>query len=60
MHGWLEDWSGQATGAARQLQPIWSQLSDKVVRFEDSLERSRTRQESLLADIGLELEGVKA
>ena len=54
MQGWLEDWSGQATGAGRQLQPIWSQLSDKVVRFEDSLERSRTRQESLLADIGLE------
>jgi propane monooxygenase small subunit len=58
MHGWLEDWSAQATGAGRQLQPIWSQLSDKVVRFEDSLERSRTRQASLLADIGLE--GVKA
>ena len=27
--------------AARQLQPIWSQISEKVVRFEDSLERSR-------------------
>jgi propane 2-monooxygenase small subunit len=60
MHGWLEDWTAQATGAARQLQPIWSQLSDKVVRFEDSLERSRTRQEGLLSDIGLELQGVKA
>jgi propane monooxygenase small subunit len=41
--------------AARQLQPIWSQISEKVVRFEDSLERSRGRQESLAGDIGLEI-----
>ena len=40
--------------AARQLQPIWSQISEKVVRFEDSLERSRGRLESLVGDIGLE------
>jgi propane 2-monooxygenase small subunit len=54
LQSWLTDWSAAATAAARQLQPIWSQLSDKVVRFEDSLERSRARQASLLADIGLE------
>jgi propane monooxygenase small subunit len=58
LQGWLTDWSAAALGAARQLQPIWSQLSDKVVRFEDSLERARARQDSLVADIGLE--GVKA
>jgi propane monooxygenase small subunit len=40
--------------AARNLQPIWSQISEKVVRFEDSLDRSRTRFEGLLSDIGLE------
>jgi propane monooxygenase small subunit len=33
---------GGAIGRA-QLQPIWSQISEKVVRFEDSLERSRGR-----------------
>ena len=54
MQGWLEDWTPAAVAAARQLQPIWSQLSEKVVRFEDSLERSRGRFESLLGDIGLE------
>jgi propane 2-monooxygenase small subunit len=54
MAGWLEDWTPQAIGAARQLQPIWSQLAEKVVRFEDSFERSQTRQASLLSDIGLE------
>jgi propane monooxygenase small subunit len=58
MQGWLADWSAAALGAARRLQPIWSQLSDKVVRFEDSLDRARARQDSLVADIGLE--GVRA
>ena len=54
MQGWLASWSETALAAARQLQPIWSQISEKVVRFEDSLERSRGRQESLVGDIGLE------
>ncbi len=54
MQGWLTDWSAAATAAGRQLQPIWSQLSDKVVRFEDSIERARARQAGLVADIGLE------
>jgi len=36
------------------MQPIWSQLSDKVIRFEDSFERSRLRLETLLGEIGLE------
>ena len=54
MQGWLATWSQSAMAAARQLQPIWSQISEKVVRFEDSLERSRERQESLAGDIGLE------
>jgi propane 2-monooxygenase small subunit len=53
MQGWLAKWSGAALAAARQLQPIWSQISEKVVRFEDSLEHSRGRQESLVQDIGL-------
>ena len=54
LNGWLAAWTGDALAAARQLQPIWSQLSEKVVRFEDSLERSEQRMASLLGDIGLE------
>src|ERR671930_1352255 len=54
MQGWLESWSEEAIAAARQLQPIWSQISEKVVRFEDSLDRSRERQETLVGDIGFE------
>jgi propane monooxygenase small subunit len=53
LRGWLEAWNEHALNAARNLQPIWSQISEKVVRFEDSLERSQTRQQSLLDDIGL-------
>src|SRR6201996_4959343 len=34
MEGWLATYTPQAVNAARNLQPIWSQLSEKVVRFE--------------------------
>jgi propane 2-monooxygenase small subunit len=54
MQGWLDEWAPAAIGAARQLQPIWSQISEKVVRFEDSLERSRGRLQSMADEIGLE------
>jgi propane monooxygenase small subunit len=54
MQGWLEEWTPKAVNAARNLQPIWSQISENVVRFEDSFDRSRLRFEGLLSDIGLE------
>jgi propane monooxygenase small subunit len=54
MQGWLREYVPQAVAAGRTMQPIWSQLSDKVIRFEDSFERSRARLETLLGEIGLE------
>src|SRR4051794_29670704 len=54
MQSWLSTYVPQAVDAGRNLQPIWSQLSEKVVRFEDSFERSRTRFEELTSSIGLE------
>jgi propane monooxygenase small subunit len=54
MQGWLDEWAPAAIAAARQLQPIWSQISEKVVRFEDSLERSRGRLQTMADEIGLE------
>jgi propane monooxygenase small subunit len=54
MQGWLDDYVPRAVAAGRNLQPIWSQLSDKIIRFEDSFERSRGRLETLLSEIGLE------
>jgi propane monooxygenase small subunit len=53
MESWLENYVPAAIGAGRNLQPIWSQPSEKVVRFEDSFDRSRERFESLLGDIGI-------
>ena len=41
--------------AAQQLQPIWSELSEKVVRFDDSLTASKSRLAELLEDIHLEI-----
>jgi len=61
MNGWLETYVPQAVNAARNLQPIWSQPSEKVVRFEDSFDRSQDRFEHLLTDIGITArEGVTA
>jgi len=54
MQGWLETWTPRSIEAGRKLQPIWSQLSEKAVRFEDSLERSKTRFGELLGDIGID------
>jgi propane monooxygenase small subunit len=54
LHEWLAKWTPPCVEAARQLQPIWSQPSEKVVRFEDSFERSRVRFEGLLGDLALE------
>jgi propane monooxygenase small subunit len=53
MESWLSTYAPPAIEAARNLQPIWSQLSEKVVRFEDSLDRSRERFDGLASEIGL-------
>ncbi len=53
MESWLSKWVPHSLAAAHQLQPIWSQLPEKVVRFEDSLERSRLRCTDLLEDLTL-------
>jgi propane monooxygenase small subunit len=61
MHGWLEEYVPAAVAAGRTLQPIWSQPSEKIVRFEDSFDRSQERFEHLLTDIGVTArEGVTA
>jgi propane monooxygenase small subunit len=54
MQGWLDTYTPAAVNAARNLQPIWSQLSEKVVRFEDSFDRSRERFESFAGDLGIQ------
>jgi propane monooxygenase small subunit len=51
---WLANWVPHSIKAARQLQPVWSQVSEKVVSFEDSLERAKARFDDLIVAVGLD------
>jgi len=51
---WLTEWVPLSVAAARQLQPAWSQVSEKVVSFEDSFDGAKARFGELLAELGLE------
>ena len=53
MQEWLQEWIPVSLEAGAQLQPIWSQLSEKVVRFDESLALSKARMADLLQDINL-------
>jgi propane 2-monooxygenase small subunit len=53
MQGWLDQWAPVSFKAARQLQPLWSQISEKAVRFDDSFERARARFDGLVQELGL-------
>jgi propane monooxygenase small subunit len=55
MQQWLAEWIPVSLEAAQQLQPIWSQVSEKHVRFEDSLQRSKSRMADLLEDLTLDI-----
>jgi propane monooxygenase small subunit len=54
LQDWLAVWAPHSIKAARQLQPVWSQVSEKVVTFEDSLDRAKARFGDLLGALGLE------
>jgi propane monooxygenase small subunit len=51
---WLDKWAPRSVAAARQLQPVWSQVAEKVVSFEDSFDLATLRFGDLLDDLGLE------
>jgi propane monooxygenase small subunit len=50
---WLQKWVPTSAAAARRLQPVWSQVSEKVATFEDSFGRSRLRFGDLVDELGL-------
>jgi propane monooxygenase small subunit len=54
MQKWLSHWVPLSLTAARQLQPVWSQVPEKTVSFEESLGRATTRFSDILGDLGLE------
>src|SRR6201991_3785385 len=51
---WVEKWTPRSVSAARQLQPVWSQVSERVGSFEDSFSHATQRFTDLLNDLGLE------
>jgi len=51
---WLNAWVPVSVAAARQLQPVWSQVSEKVVSFEDSFAAAKARFGELVESLGLE------
>jgi propane monooxygenase small subunit len=54
LQGWLATWVPVSVDAARRLQPVWSQVSEKVLSFEDSFDGAKARFGELLAELGLE------
>ncbi|GAA0925695.1 toluene hydroxylase [Virgisporangium aurantiacum] len=54
LHGWLGDWVPRALAAARTLQPLWSQPDARPPRFEDGLDRAKSRFSGILAELDLD------
>ena len=55
MNGWLSTWVPASITAARQLQPLWSQPDAKPPRFEDGLDRAKSRFSGLLSELSLQV-----
>lgn len=55
MRAWLSTWVPRCLTAARTLQPLWSLPDAKPSRFEDGLDRAKSRFRGILADLGLEV-----
>jgi propane monooxygenase small subunit len=53
LQGWLDTWTPVSVNAALQLQPIWSQISDKVVTFEQSRSHAIRRFTAFVEEFGL-------
>jgi len=53
MQEWLSKWVPQCLEAARAMQPMWSQPDNKPPRFEDSLDRAKSRFAGIVSDLGL-------
>jgi propane 2-monooxygenase small subunit len=51
---WLVDWVPRCLAAARTLQPLWSLPDARPPRFEDGLDRAKSRFVGILSDLGLQ------
>ena len=50
---WLQAWVPRAISAARTLQPLWSQPDFKPPRFEDGLDKAKSRFSGILSQLSL-------
>ena len=53
LNDWLATWVPKCIAAARALQPIWSQPDAKPPRFEDGLDRAKSRFSGIRSGLGL-------
>jgi propane monooxygenase small subunit len=53
MQGWLDAWAPVSSRAAHELQPIWSQPSERTVTFADSWAAATEDFKTLIAEFGL-------
>jgi propane monooxygenase small subunit len=53
MQGWLDKWVPVSQRAANELQPIWSQPSERTVTFAESFAAATSDFDTLIADLGL-------
>jgi propane monooxygenase small subunit len=54
LNQWLSTWTERALAAARELQPLWSQPDAKPPRFEDGLDRAKSRFSGILSELNLQ------
>jgi propane 2-monooxygenase small subunit len=54
LQGWLSTWTSRSLAAARRLQPLWSQPDAKPPRFEEALDRQKSRFAGIVSDLHLE------
>lgn len=54
MQGWLSNWVPRCLSAARAMQPLWSLPDAKPPRFEDGLDRAKSRFAGILSELGLQ------
>ena len=54
LNEWLRIWVIRSIGAARALQPLWSQPDERPLRFEDALDGVKSRFAQIVTDLGLE------
>ena len=54
MDQWLSTWVPRCITAVRELQPLWSQPDFKPPRFEDGLDRAKSRFGGILSELNLQ------